>query len=87
MSSDRATRYRRLALAQQDKAIADLLLKLETNAIVGFSAWLNGIRCVPSAKMSSRQSQAAPSPRFEWVRRAGLRSHAYYETLVTVIWS
>jgi hypothetical protein len=33
MSNARAIRYRRLALAQEDKATADLLLKLAMNAI------------------------------------------------------
>jgi hypothetical protein len=59
MSSARAIRYRRLALATEEKAIADLLLKL-ANAIGGFSAPLNGVRRGHSAKMSSRQKQETP---------------------------
>jgi len=53
----RATRYRRLALAQQDKATADLLLSSQMNAIRGFSAPLNGVQPGHLAKMSSRQKQ------------------------------
>jgi hypothetical protein len=44
MSSARAIRYRRLALAEQDKAIADLLLKLadECNrGILCTAEWLS----------------------------------------------
>ena len=58
MSNVRAIRYRRLALAQEDKATATCFLSSQMNAIGGFSAPLNGIR--PRgypAKMSSRQKQ------------------------------
>jgi hypothetical protein len=53
MSSVRAIRYRRLALTEQDKANATCFLSSQTNAIGGFSARLNGVRCGHPAKMSS----------------------------------
>jgi hypothetical protein len=61
MSDARAIRYRRLALAQEDKATADLLLKLsQTNAIEGFSAPLNGVRPGYPAGMSGHQQRETP---------------------------
>jgi len=62
MNSVRAIRYRRLALAEEDKAKADLLfLSSQMNAIRGFSAPLNGIRPGHPEKMSSRQKQGTPT--------------------------
>ena len=61
MSIARAIRYRRLAFAEQDKANADLLLKLADECDRGFSARLNGVRRGHFTKMSSRQKQETPS--------------------------
>ena len=60
MNSVRASRYRRLALAQQDKAIVDLLLKLADECDRGFFARLNGVQRGHPAKMTICQ-QEAPS--------------------------
>ena len=66
MSSDRATRYRRLALAEQDKATADLLLRLTDECDRGVlctADWL-------SAKLSRKNEQPPKAGdakvRFEW---------------------
>src|SRR6516162_9616554 len=61
MSIARAIRYRRLALAQEDKASADLLLKLADECDRGFSAPPNGVRRGHPAKMSRRQKQETPN--------------------------
>jgi hypothetical protein len=60
MNTVRAMRYRKLALAQQDKAVADLLLKL-ADVIGGFSARPNRVRRGHPAEMSSRHRQEMPS--------------------------
>ena len=66
MSSARAIRYRRLALAEQDKATADLLLKLAAECDRGVlctADWL-------SAKLSRKNEQSPKAGdakvRFEW---------------------
>src|SRR5215831_19087313 len=59
MSNARALPYRKLALAEKDKAIADLL-RLADECDQG-SARLNGDRRGHPAKMSSRQEQETPS--------------------------
>ena len=66
MSSPRATRYRRLALAEQDKATADLRLKLADECDRGVlctADWL-------SAKLSRNNEQPPKAEdarvRFEW---------------------
>ena len=66
MSSARAIRYRRLALAEQDKATADLLLKLADECD-------RGVLCTadwPSAKLSRKNEQPPKAEdarvRFEW---------------------
>jgi hypothetical protein len=63
MSSARAIRYRRLALAEQDKATADLLLKLADECDRGVlctADWL-------SAKLSQQPPKAGDAKvRFEW---------------------
>ena len=66
MSSARAIRYRRLALAEQDKATADLLLKLADECDRGVlctADWL-------SAKLSRKNEQPPKAGdanvRFEW---------------------
>jgi len=61
MSSARAIRYRKLALAQQDKVIADLLLKLADECDRGIlctAEWRSACR---SAKLTSRRKQRAPN--------------------------
>jgi hypothetical protein len=66
MSSARAIRYRRLALAEQDKANSDLLLKLADECD-------RGILCTAqwrSARLSSKNEQPPKAgdanARFEW---------------------
>ena len=68
MSSVRAIRYRRLALAEQDKATADLLLKLADECDRGVlctADWL-------SAKLPRKNEQPPKAGdarvRFEWNR-------------------
>jgi hypothetical protein len=63
----RAIRYRRLALGQQDKTIADLLLKLADECDRGFSARPNGDWRRHPAKMSPPQAGDAKF-QFEWER-------------------
>jgi hypothetical protein len=53
MGSARAMRYRRLALATEDRTDASLLLKLADEAIEEFSALLNGFRPGYPDKMCS----------------------------------
>jgi hypothetical protein len=61
MGNARSVRYRRLALAEEDKAKADLLLGSQMNAIGEFSAPLSGFfRTGYTAKMSSRQKRKTP---------------------------
>src|SRR5262245_12603398 len=62
MSNARALRYRRLALAEKDKAIADLLLKLADECDRGIlctAEWRSARP--PRKKMSSRQEPETPS--------------------------
>jgi hypothetical protein len=66
MSSVRAIRYRRLALAQQDKAIADLLLKLADECDRGIlctAEWHSGW---PTRKNEQPPKAGGAEPRFEW---------------------
>ena len=53
MSSARAIRYRRLALAEQDKATANLLLKLADECDRGVLCTADGL----SAKLSRKNEQ------------------------------
>jgi hypothetical protein len=76
MSSFRAVRYRRLALATNDRADANLLLKLADDAIGGCSAPLNGFRPGHSSKMSRRQKQKTSGGRL-----SGIRSVLYIENV------
>jgi hypothetical protein len=62
MSNARAIRYRRLALAQQDKAAADLLLKLADECD-------RGILCTAewrSARLSRQNELRDAKARLEW---------------------
>jgi hypothetical protein len=68
MSSVRAIRYRRLALAQQDKTIADLLLKLADECD-------RGILCTAERRSAWRPRKNEQPPQagdakfqFEWER-------------------
>jgi hypothetical protein len=68
MSSVRAVRYRKLAIAQQDKTIADLLLKLADECD-------RGILCTAGWRSAwgSRKNEQPPKAedarfRFEWER-------------------
>jgi hypothetical protein len=58
ISSARAVRYRKLALAS--KPTRTCFLSSQMNAIGGFSARLNGFRRGHASKMSSRQKQETP---------------------------
>ena len=66
MSSARAIRYRRLALAEQDKATADLLLKLADECDRGVLCTADRL----SAKLSRKNEQPPKAGdakfRFEW---------------------
>ncbi len=66
MSSVRAIRYRRLALAQQDKTIADLLLKLADECD-------RGVLCTAEWRRSPPKNEQPPLAgdakfQFEWER-------------------
>jgi hypothetical protein len=66
MSSLRAIRYRRLALAQEDKTVADLLLKLADECD-------RGILCTAEWRWHPRKNEQPPKAgdarfQFEWER-------------------
>ena len=65
MSSVRAIRYRKLALAQQDKAIADLLLKLADECDRGILCTAEWHSALPSRRDEKPKAGGA-EPRFEW---------------------
>jgi hypothetical protein len=64
-SSVRAIRYRKLAIAQQDKTVADLLLKLADECD-------RGILCTAEWRLAWPPRKNEPPPdarfRFEWER-------------------
>ena len=64
MSSARAIRYRRLALAQEDKAAADLLLKLADECDRGLLCTAEWCAARPSRK--NEQPPKAGDAKFEW---------------------
>ena len=67
MNSARAIRYRRLALAEEDKAKADLLLKLADECDRGLlctAEWLSAARV--SRKNEQPPKAGDPRVRFEW---------------------
>jgi hypothetical protein len=61
MSNARAVRYRRLALAEEDKAKADLLLKLADECDRGILCTTEWLSARQYRKMSSRQKQETPT--------------------------
>ncbi len=64
MSNVRAIRYRRLALAQEDKATADLLLKLADECDRGLLCTAEWLSARPYRK--NEQPPKAGDVRFEW---------------------
>ena len=65
MSNARALRYRRLALAEKDKAIADLLLKLADECDRGILCTAEWHSALPSHRDEKPKAGGA-EPRFEW---------------------
>ena len=68
MSSARAIRYRKLALAQQDKVIADLLLKLADECDRGILCTAEWRSAWPVRKADQPPKAAGAELRFEWER-------------------
>jgi hypothetical protein len=66
MSSVRAIRYRRLALAQQDKAIAELLLKLADECDRGILCTAQWHSALPSRRQVKPPEAGDTDPRVEW---------------------
>jgi hypothetical protein len=66
MSSVRAIRYRRLAFAQQDKTIADLLLKLADECDRGILCTAEWHSVWPPRKNEQPPKAGGAEPRFEW---------------------
>jgi hypothetical protein len=66
MSSARAIRYRRLALAEQDKANADLLLKLADECDRGILCTAEWRSARPSSKNEQPPKAGDTKARFEW---------------------
>jgi hypothetical protein len=68
MSSVRAKRYRQLALAQQDRAIADLLLKIADECDRGILCTAKWRSALPSRKNEQRPKAEDARFLFEWER-------------------
>jgi hypothetical protein len=66
MSNARAVRYRRLALAEEDKANADLLLKLADECDRGLLCTAEWRSACPSHKDEQPPKTGDPRVRFEW---------------------
>jgi hypothetical protein len=66
MSSVRAIRYRRLALAQQDKTIADLLLKLADECDRGILCTAESRSARPFRKNEQLPNAGNAEDRLEW---------------------
>ena len=66
MSNARAIRYRRLALAQEDKATADLLLKLADECDRGLLCTAEWRSARLSRKNEQRPKVGDAKARFEW---------------------
>jgi hypothetical protein len=66
MSSGHATRYRRLALAQPDKAIADLLLKLADECDRGILCTAEWHTAWPPRKNEQAPKAGDAEPRSKW---------------------
>ena len=69
MSSARAIRYRRLALATEEKAIADLLLKLADECDRGLLCTAEWRSARPFRKNEQPPKAGDAMDRFEWDRR------------------
>ena len=68
MSSVRAKRYRQLALAQQDRAIADLLLKLADECDRGILCTAEWRSARPPRKNEQPPKAGDAKFQFEWER-------------------
>jgi hypothetical protein len=66
MNSVRAIRYRRLALAEEDKAKADLLLKLADECDQGLLCTAEWRSSRPSRKNEQPPKAGDANARFEW---------------------
>ena len=66
MSNARALRYRRLALAQEDKATADLLLKLADECDRGLLCTAEWRSARLPRKTEPLPKAGEARPRFEW---------------------
>jgi hypothetical protein len=66
MSNARAVRYRRLALAEQDKANADLLLKLADECDRGILCTAQWRSARPSSQNEQPPNAGDANARFEW---------------------
>jgi hypothetical protein len=66
MNSVRAIRYRRLALAEEDKAKADLLLKLADECDQGLLCTAEWRSSRPSRKTEQPPKAGDANARFEW---------------------
>jgi len=66
MSSIRAVRYRKLALATKERADADLLLKLADECDRGLLCTAEWLSARPSLKDGQRSKAAGAKARVEW---------------------
>jgi hypothetical protein len=66
MSNARAIRYRRLALATEDEAIADLLLRLADECDRGLLCTAEWRSARPSSKSEQPPKAGNAKTRFEW---------------------
>jgi hypothetical protein len=66
MSNARAVRYRKLALAQEDKATADLLLKLADECDRGLLCTAEWRSARPSRKNEQPPKAGDAKAQFEW---------------------
>ena len=66
MSNARAIRYRRLALAQEDKVTAELLLKLADECDQGILCTAEWRTARPSRKNEQPPKAGDAKDRFEW---------------------
>ena len=66
MSSIRAVRYRKLALATKERADADLLLKLADECDRGLLCTAERLSARPSFKDGQRSKAAGAKARVEW---------------------
>ena len=66
MSNARAVRYRRLALAEEDRAKADLLLSSQMNPIWGILCTAEWLSARPYRKIEQPPNARDAKVRFEW---------------------